>query len=253
MGSRGGSKLYLLPLGVAIIFPLTFIITFSVAISKNHVNFFFSYISDTGAIPQESLIFAQLLNIAGVLIGLSAYVRFKQVETFIKTEGKNSSKSSPNLGKFNKIGIIFGMICALGSSVVGIFNEKDQIFIHVVGAWMAFGGGSVYFIFQALISFQMVPLFGTKALAGFRMVLGCVCLSLFLISFMTGVMATNNWVETGNNKIMLKWLPENGGWAYRVTSVTTEWIMAALLDIYFITLIDDFRKIRYETPKVGNI
>ena len=52
------------------------------------------------------------------------------------------------------------------------------------------------------------------------------------------------------DKKMLKWIPENGGWGARVISVTTEWIMAALLDIYFVTLIPEFKRIQYEGPKV---
>lgn len=49
---------------------------------------------------------------------------------------------------------------------------------------------------------------------------------------------------------MLKWEPSDGGWAIRVTSTTTEWIMAALLDLYFFTFVPEFKKIDITGPKV---
>jgi len=52
---------------------------------------------------------------------------------------------------------------------------------------------------------------------------------------------------------MLKWKPEDGGWALRVTSVTSEWIMAALFDIYFLTLVPEFKKIIYTAPLVSAV
>lgn len=71
--------------------------------------------------------------------------------------------------------------------MVGNFQESNILSVHVIGAWMAFGGGSIWLIIQAWFSFKMVPLFGTNALATLRMVLGCSSLAFFLISFTTGV------------------------------------------------------------------
>lgn len=45
-------------------------------------------------------------------------------------------------------GLVFGMIAALGSSVVGSFQQNHTLTMHVVGAFMAFGGGSIFMIFQ---------------------------------------------------------------------------------------------------------
>jgi hypothetical protein len=55
-----------------------------------------------------------------------------------------------------------------------------------------------------------------------------------------------------------KWEPEDGGWALRVISVVTEWVMASFLVLYFITFIPEFKKIsltsgprvrKYAVPK----
>lgn len=155
-------------------------------------------------------------------MGFTAYVRYKQVEHFFKA--RTSSKD--NVSKYNKIGLIFGMIAAVGSSVVGNFQESNILSVHVIGAFMAFGGGAIFLIFQvgwktikylwerfcdliaeinnklqAYFSFKMVPLFGTKALATFRMVIGVTCLTLFIISYSTGVISFSKF--TGKDKLFV--------------------------------------------------
>jgi len=66
----------------------------------------------------------------------------------IKAFFEASNEYNKSISKWNKIGIIFGFIAGLGSSVVGNFQESNVLSIHVVGAWMAFGGGSIFLIIQ---------------------------------------------------------------------------------------------------------
>jgi len=233
------SKLYLLPLSIFIIFPVTFATTYAIAVGKDHIYAFFSYISDTGTFPPEMNVFAQMLNIAGVIMGFTAYVRYKQVEEFFR------GKSTPKIEKINRIGLIFGMIAALGSSVVGNFQESNVLSVHVIGAFMAFGGGSIFLIFQSYFSFKLLPLFGNKALASLRMAIGVTCLTLFIISYSTGMISMKHF--TGDKAV--KWNPEDGAWGLRVTSTVTEWVMASLFDIYFLTLVPEYKKITIVGPK----
>ena len=44
-----------------------------------HTEMNLPYISDTGAYPPESCIFAQFLNLGALLIGVDVYIRYKQV------------------------------------------------------------------------------------------------------------------------------------------------------------------------------
>nr|CAD7442702.1 unnamed protein product [Timema bartmani] len=60
-------KLHLLPISVFVLIPTTFVITYTCAVLLGHVEPGFPYISDTGALPPESCVFAQLLGIASVL------------------------------------------------------------------------------------------------------------------------------------------------------------------------------------------
>jgi len=42
-----------------------------------------SYISDTGALPPESCIFSQFLNIGALLFGINFYIRYKQASKLL--------------------------------------------------------------------------------------------------------------------------------------------------------------------------
>ncbi len=50
--------------------------------------------------------------------------------------------------RINAMGFVMGIVSALGMSVVGAFQETRQFPMHVVGAFMSFLGGAIYFIFQ---------------------------------------------------------------------------------------------------------
>ncbi len=64
---NGSFGLHYLPLAVFIIFPLTFVATYSVAVKLDHIVPFFSYISDTGTFAPEMCIFGVGLSLAMVL------------------------------------------------------------------------------------------------------------------------------------------------------------------------------------------
>lgn len=59
--------LHYFPLLVFIVFPLTFVTTYSVAVKNDHILPFFAYISDTGTFAPEMCIFGLGLSLAMVL------------------------------------------------------------------------------------------------------------------------------------------------------------------------------------------
>lgn len=52
--------------------------------------------------------------------------------------------------KSNKLSISFGCIACLGLSIVANFQETNAMEVHLTGAGMAFGIGSLYFLFQVI-------------------------------------------------------------------------------------------------------
>jgi len=77
--------------------------------------------------------------VAGVV-----YIRYCQVENYFET----SNQYEGRMRKINNAAGVFGVIAVLGPSVVGCFQESNVLSIHVVGAFMAFMGGSIYLMFQ---------------------------------------------------------------------------------------------------------
>lgn len=71
------------------------------------------------------------------------YVRFKQVEEYLKTRNASSTMKIVNI-----ISALFGLASCIGVSVVGCFQETNILSVHIVGAFLAFEIGAIYLIFQ---------------------------------------------------------------------------------------------------------
>ena len=99
----------------------------------------------------ESCIFAQLLNLGALLVGIVVYIRYKQVHEFLVSHqiGQRSIK-------VNIAGLYLGWIGAFGISIVANFQETAVFRVHLTGALLAFGVGSVYLWTQASISKPVV-------------------------------------------------------------------------------------------------
>lgn len=175
-------------------------------------------------------------------VGATAYIRYKQVDEYLKQKGADSRC----LRIFNKTGLFFGFLAAFGTTVVGAFQETSVLSIHIFGAMMAFGGGSIFLIIQGIFTKKMAPQFGSNALAYLRIFLGVSCFFLFVISLGTGAQSMKHF--TGEKAV--KWEPHHGGWTLRVTSTVTEWVMAAFFDLYFLTFVPEFKRISFIAPQV---
>ncbi|KAK7076726.1 DNA damage-regulated autophagy modulator protein [Halocaridina rubra] len=135
----GSSYLYLLPLTVFVLFPSTFIITYTLSVLLHHTEPDFPYISDTGTYSPESCIFGQALNLGALVIFITIYVRYRQIK-----ELYHNHSTSSHIVKLNRLGLLIGSLAALGISLVANFQETNVFFVHITGALMAFGLGTVY-------------------------------------------------------------------------------------------------------------
>jgi len=234
------NKLMFVPIICFILFPTTFIITFSIALSYDHINPFFSYVSDTGATSPELCWFALLLSLTSISLGFVMYIRYMQVAEYFRQEKNRTMRL------INVIAIVIGMISALGGMIVAAFQETNILSMHVLGAFLSFLGGAIYMIFQAFFTFKMLPMFVNKTIAVIRLIIGISCVILFAISYITAAKSLAKF--KGDN--FLKWDRDEETWNLRAVSVTAEWVMAALFDVYLLTFVLDFRKISYKSPQV---
>lgn len=75
-----------------------------------------------------------------IAVGFMIYIRYSQVKECIRAFGSPTS-----LPKWNHWALIFGLISTAGLSIVANFQETSVIVVHLIGALLCFGGGTVYF------------------------------------------------------------------------------------------------------------
>uniref|UniRef100_A0A182I9P0 CWH43-like N-terminal domain-containing protein n=1 Tax=Anopheles arabiensis TaxID=7173 RepID=A0A182I9P0_ANOAR len=236
------SNLYLLPISVFLLFNFTFIGTYIAAVLQGHVVPTVPYISDAATYSPESCVFGQFINIGCVLLGITIYVRYRQIQEL----SFRHSDVRQALGRCSGIGFWIGIGSCLGISIVGNFQETNVRIVHYVGAFLSFGLGTVYFWIQSYISYYIQPYMGTMQKANLRMALSVVCTVFFMIVAVTGVISHILFRGTDPRK----WYPSDGGWEYHVASSISEWIVATAFCFYVLTFTDEFRTMQLDHPPV---
>ncbi|XP_071551080.1 DNA damage-regulated autophagy modulator protein 2-like isoform X2 [Panulirus ornatus] len=237
----GSSYLYLLPLTVFVLFPATFIITYTISVLLHHTEPEFPYISDTGTKSPESCIFGQALNIGAFAILVTIYVRFRQIAELYRNHS-----SSSNIVRLNRVGLFIGSLAAFGISIVANFQETNVFFVHISGALLAFGLGTGYLWVQAMCSYQTHPLVNSLAMAHIRLVLAVVA----AVFFFTGCICASIAHTQFNGSDPTNWYPKDGGWGFHVASTVSEWVCAGTFNIFMLTLVDEFKNITMDPPQV---
>ena len=101
---------------------LVFLLCYLLAVHFNHVYPFVPAISDTGAYPPEGNIFAELFSISAYLGILNICVRYLQLRLSI---GEDLL-----LTRLNKVTVIFGVLSAVGATIIANFESKTVSFTN---------------------------------------------------------------------------------------------------------------------------
>lgn len=234
------SNLYMLPIAVFLLFNFTFIGTYIAAVLQGHVVPTVPYISDAATYSPESCVFGQFINMGCVLLGITIYVRYRQIQEICYRH----SDVRQALGRCSGTAFWIGIGSCLGISIVGNFQETNVRIAHYVGAFLSFGLGTVYFWMQSYISYYIQPYMGTMQKANLRLVLSVICTIFFIIVAVTGVISHVLFNGTDPRK----WYPSDGGWEYHVASSISEWIVATTFCFYVLTFTDEFRTMRFDHP-----
>lgn len=181
---------------------------FAIAVSNRTVNLTegIPYISLCGSYPPQSCIFSQLLNMGAAMAAWICILRYHQLRDW-------------GVGKWpNQMILWSGLLCALGTSVVGNFQQKNQQATHLTGAFFALFVGHLYFWLQLLLSWRMksLPQPGAPWIRPLRLVLCSLCTIL-----MVAMVILHTWL-------------------LRSASAACEWAIAMLLFTLFGLLAVDF-------------
>ncbi|CAE1157558.1 DRAM2 [Acanthosepion pharaonis] len=237
-----GQRLWLFPIVVFIAAPVFFLITYAIAVAFKHVDPGFPYISDTGTYPPESCVFGQLLNILALLIGMTLYIRYRQVDEMYKNSGRR------HLIFFNKFAFGIGLLAAMGVSIVANFQESNVLIGHVVGAVLAFALGTLgYGWLQTIISYRTRLPGSSHTLCHFRLSLCLFGSVLFLV----GIIASDSSFKKKKFITSAKhWKPTDEGYAEHLVATISEWLLAILNVAYLLTFLPEFKLFSMDPPQL---
>uniref|UniRef100_A0A6I8PC75 CWH43-like N-terminal domain-containing protein n=1 Tax=Ornithorhynchus anatinus TaxID=9258 RepID=A0A6I8PC75_ORNAN len=149
---------------------------FALAVSNNSVNLtrVFPYISHCGSFPPQSCIFSQILNLGAAMAGTICLLRYHQLQGWGAPPG------------WNQVSLGAGLLSALGTSIVGNFQQTLQLPTHLVGAFLAFAIGLSYFWLQLFLARRVnsQPLPGAPWISPLRIALCGLCSSLMVASIL---------------------------------------------------------------------
>lgn len=233
-----------LPSALVIWTAAAFIFSYITAIVLHHVDPALPYISDTGTVAPEKCLFGAMLNFAAVLCIATIYVRYKQVQA-LNPEGRYISR-------LNKAGLVLGLLSCLGLSLVANFQKTAFFAVHICGAVLTFGMGSLYMFVQTALSYLMQPKIHGKQVFWVRLLLVIWCaVSAFSMLTCSSLLYSGHFGSDIVQK--LHWNPEDKGYVLHMITTAAEWSMSCSFFGFFLTYIRDFQKIslRVETNLHG--
>jgi len=232
------------PVVIVIMLPATFLTTYTIAVLEGHVPAEFPYISDTGTLPPESCIFGQLLNITAMLIAALIYIRYKQVQDHHINSPYDTGQGRA-INRYNRACLIIGWVAALGISFVANFQETSVLIVHMIGAWLAFGGGTMYCWVHTRMS-QKLSITPPR-LTSLRYLFSIIATLMFISTSSCGIAAAK---ISGHHVPDTKWDPSEPGFHLHVASTASEWFIAGAILCYFATFIFDFKGLSLTHPEV---
>ncbi|KAF5400246.1 DNA damage-regulated autophagy modulator protein 2 [Paragonimus heterotremus] len=228
--------LHFIPILICILMTLAFVISYTLAVSHDHISVAFPYISDTGTWVPESCVFGQLLNLIATLSGFCAYVWHKQALARLPFG------SRIRLRRCTHLALVSGLISAFGTSLVANFQETAVWSIHLTGAALLYGCGLVYMALVTRISYH----YGSSKLCILRILL-CLLSTLSAILIpSTGTVA--RFMYDGTN--IRKWKPTDQGYAYHAVSSFSEWFLAFCFLSFFCTMVTELKDYTVRAVKV---
>lgn len=175
-------------------------------------------------------------------MGITVYIRYKQILQL----QEEYPELTENTNRMNRWALWIGLASCFGISIVANFQETNVRVVHLFGALLCFGLGSVYFSAQTLLTYHLQPHTSSLAVAHLRLALSMVCVVFFLLVAIPGVISHIKY----DGKDPRHWYPSDGGWMFHVISSVSEWIVATAFSFYILSFTPEFREIHMEHPQL---
>uniref|UniRef100_A0A0N7ZBC1 CWH43-like N-terminal domain-containing protein n=2 Tax=Scylla olivacea TaxID=85551 RepID=A0A0N7ZBC1_SCYOL len=239
----------LFPLLSALLMPLTFFITYAWSVALGHVEPVFPYISSTGAYPPESNFFSFMLDIISVLMAVTVWARHKQVLGHY-----NQTLVCKDLEKTSRIATLFGISSAFGLFLVGNFQSSTITTVHLIGAVLAFGLGTVYQWLQSWMSVCLSPRVNSRGVMVVRFICSAMATLLIITTVVFSVLhdMANQGKEVAYWAQNKAWWQAEGRkkWSYHVLATSSEWMLAFTFVAMLLTLVPEFKRMSFHGVKM---
>ncbi|GBM69235.1 DNA damage-regulated autophagy modulator protein 2 [Araneus ventricosus] len=237
------TKIHVLPVCIFVLIPFSFLLTYCIAVSLNHVEVGFPYISDTGTYVPESCIFSQAINLVSFLLAVFMYVQYKHVEQHYRD---HLSSEFTIVLKLNRWAVLVGWLGCFGVNITANFQETSVIIVHMSGALIAFGCAALYSWMQTVISHYVCPLLNSVLIARLRVFFSLIQTAAFVTTLVAGIIAHQNF----HGKDPTKWHEEDGGFTAHVISTGAEWLLVMAFDFFILTYAREMQNISISSPKI---
>lgn len=234
-------RLWLLPILTAAWLFSSFWISYGIAVSYNHTEADFPYISHTAIEAPERCVFGQMVNIGAVMLGLNVILRYLFVKKLLL-----SQKTPPSSiwYKVNIAGLFLGILSAFGLSMVANFQTEVQRGPHYFGAGLAFFLGGIYCWVQTGLTYKVLYKFRREKLILILQIINSFILTLMLVLFVSTKLVYKLRHAKG---LGTKWDKLRGVY---LTSTITEWLLALSVLTFTLTFAPNFQYMKVDDPKI---
>lgn len=240
-------RLWLLPILTSGWLFASFWTSYTIAVSYNHTEVDFPYISHTAIEAPERCVFGQMVNMGAVMLCMNIILRYLFVKRFLLCK---QLKVTDKWYKINIAGLVFGILSSFGLSMVANFQTEVQRVPHYFGAFLAFGLGTVYCWLQTSLSYKIHYSFGAKKenkrkwMLMTMQLLNSFVMAIFLVLFATTKSIYKIQHAAGKGT---KWGALRGIY---LTSTISEWLLALSLLTFMLTYAPTFKNMQVDDPDI---
>ncbi|XP_036844027.1 DNA damage-regulated autophagy modulator protein 2 isoform X1 [Oncorhynchus mykiss] len=218
----------------------TFVVSYVTAVLLGHVDLLVPYISDASAVVPERCVFGFMLSISSFLGVATVYVRYKQVQAL-------ALGGELKLHRLNCAGMVLGIMSSVGMCVVANFQKTTIVSVHLLGAGLTFGCGTLYILVQTGVSYHMQPRFHGRDILWARTAVGLWTMASVIISFVSSAILYDDLPGVDVDR-KIRWRPEETGYTAHLVSAVAEWCLAFSFICFFLTYIRDFQVVFLLSP-----
>ncbi|XP_054709630.1 DNA damage-regulated autophagy modulator protein 1-like [Uloborus diversus] len=230
MSRHSWEKLHHIPIAFCCVMILAMFVPVIIAIVNGHVSPYVPYISEGGGYFPEAGIFTLFIVIASFLCLCATSMRYFVVED-------KSNKKGNDLDVFiNKISLTLGIISNVSIVILASFPTTAISQMHNTAAGITCVCIVLYMIFQAWISLRLRE---TTTVSRMRLVIAILSVIFLILLGVFGVIASSLWTAkywSGDKT------PSDEGFIPYLVSACSEWILAILYLLFFISYVTEFKK-----------